>query len=165
MLYQDTQWCVVQPKKLAATPLSILTGRTKMQFSRTCTFTLLLQNWPIFAVEMSSIVSTPHSKLWQKFWGKIQTFKHFFFLLSRCLSCPKMRTRNQVPWNLEATSWYQVWFEYGNNLQNYLRLFTQNNSWEGKYLLIQPVQIYFKIFSRSLSTMFTLLVECNITIL
>ena len=45
-----------------ATPVSKLTGRTMMQFSCICNFMLLVQNWTIFAVEISSTVSTPHSK-------------------------------------------------------------------------------------------------------
>jgi len=50
------------PRSRHATPASILTGRTKMQFSRIRNFMLLVQNRMIFAVEMPSTVSTPHSK-------------------------------------------------------------------------------------------------------
>ena len=44
-----------------AKPLSILTGRT-IQFSHICHSVLLVQNRAVFAVEMPSTVSTPHSK-------------------------------------------------------------------------------------------------------
>jgi len=38
------------------------TGRTVMQFLRICNFVLLVRNQTIFAVEMASTISTPHSK-------------------------------------------------------------------------------------------------------
>ena len=50
------------PRNRCATPVSILTGRTIMRFSRICTFVMLVRNRTIFAVEMPSTVSTPHFK-------------------------------------------------------------------------------------------------------
>ena len=50
------------PRNRCATPMSILTGRTIMQISHTRNFVLLVRNRMIFATEMPSTVSNPHSK-------------------------------------------------------------------------------------------------------
>ena len=48
------------PRSWCATTMSILTGRTIMQFSRIGNFVMLVRNW--MAVEVPSTTSTPHFK-------------------------------------------------------------------------------------------------------
>jgi len=62
-LYIKTHYLVsCSPRSRRATPASILTGKTIMQFSRMRNFVLLAQNRTIFAVQMPATVSTLHSK-------------------------------------------------------------------------------------------------------
>ena len=96
---QDTRFSVsCGPRSQHATPISILTGRTIMQFSCIRKFLLLVQNWTIFAVKMPSTISTPHFKFQlnhaKRFWDmnfqKLawRSFFIFFFLLFVMLKLP-----------------------------------------------------------------------------
>jgi len=118
------------PKKLAHHTMSILTGKTITQFSLMRNFVLLKRNSTIFAVEMSSTISTPHSKFqlncarhFQDI--NFQNLAHFLFSFdysSRCESYHKVKTG------------YPIGLKFGTqkggvrHMQNYLQLFTKNST-------------------------------------
>jgi len=80
------------PRSWHTTPVNIWTGRPITQFLCIHNFVVLLQNSTIFAVEMPSTISTPHSKFQlnhsRRFWdmnSKIWlSFFHFFLLFCFC---------------------------------------------------------------------------------
>ena len=127
-------------KKPAHYTCEYVDRKNKNAILRTCNFVLLVQNWAIFAVEMSSTVSTPHSqfqlnhaRLFQlpKI-GLVSLFFLFFFFFRQ-----SVKVRNGLSDCLEiwykkswckGASWYQVWLQYDKHSQQYLQLFTKSNT-------------------------------------
>jgi len=128
------------PRSWRTTPVSILTGRTIMQFLRIHNFLLLVRNRMIFAVKMPSTtfkISTKSCQIFPRYeLSKIGLVSSFIFLFFSSFHLGmkitiKWKRVIWLPWNLvhrKVASWYQVWLEYDKHSQGYSRLFMKNNT-------------------------------------
>ena len=136
------------PRSRRVTPVSILTGRKKTQFLHLRSSVFPWWNKTMFAVDMPSNFSTPHSKFEQNRFTrsrdirlqKLAQFLRFFFFLFffSCRTLTKTAIKRkchiQFPWNLthrrgyKGASWYQLWLEYDKQAKSYERLFTKSNT-------------------------------------